>query len=109
MKVNEVTWSEEEQRIAKAAFQKAYQRETDALVQNMKDYASSVTDIDDIWRLHDFLSAKRHDIDGKYGNYDYGAVLFIFSRFVKDGWLTLEDLEGLETSKISKVSVLARM
>jgi hypothetical protein len=108
MQVNDVTWSEAEQQIAQDAFQKAYERETQALIGDVQNYASRVTEIDDIWRLHDYLSARRHEIDGKY-DYNYAALLFIFARLVKDQWLKLEDLRGLDQSKLAKITALTRM
>jgi hypothetical protein len=108
MEVNEIIWSELEQQIAQKAFQNAYQRETNALIQEIREHASVVTELDDIWRLHDFLSARRHDIDGKY-DYDYSALLFVFARLLKEEWLQLEELSGLAPSKLAKIAALARM
>lgn len=108
MQVNEIIWSEVEQQIAKDAFEKAYQRETNALITQVRKYASEITELDEVWRLHDYLSARRHDIDGKY-DYDYSALLFLFARLVKEEWLKLEDLSGLEQSKLAKIAALARM
>jgi len=108
MQVNEIIWSEVEQQIAKDAFEKAYQRETNALITQVRKYASEITELDEVWCLHDYLSARRHDIDGKY-DYDYSALLFLFARLVKEEWLKLEDLSGLEQSKLAKINALARM
>ncbi|MEQ9355871.1 hypothetical protein [Coleofasciculus chthonoplastes] len=108
MQVNEIIWSEVEQQIAKDAFEKAYQRETNALITQVREYASEITELDQVWRLHDFLSARRHDIDGKY-DYDYSALLFLFARLVKEEWLKLEDLSGLDQSKLAKINALAQM
>lgn len=108
MQVNEIVWSEVEQQIAKDAFEKAYQRETNALIAQVREYASGITKLNEVWRLHDYLSARRHDIDGKY-DYDYSALLFLFARLVKEEWLKLEDLSGLDQSKLAKINALARM
>jgi hypothetical protein len=101
-------WSEVEQQVAKAAFQIAYDRETSALIHTVCEEATSATKVEDIWKLHDFLSAKRHDIDGKY-DYSYAALIFVFARLVQEKWISLDDLSGLEPDKIAKVSALARM
>jgi hypothetical protein len=58
-------WSTMEEQIAQEAFKIAYEREIEALMQEVRDKASSITQINDLWNLHDFLSARRHDIDGK--------------------------------------------
>jgi Photoprotection regulator fluorescence recovery protein len=108
MKATEPIWSEIEQQVAQNAFQTAYQRETSALIREIREHASEITELDDIWRLHDFLSARRHAIDGKY-DYDHAALLFVFARLVKEEWLKLEDLSGLEQNKLAKIAALARM
>jgi hypothetical protein len=108
MQVNEIIWSEIEQQIAQNAFQTAYQRETSALIGEIREYASGIVALNDIWRLHDFLSARRHDIDGKY-DYDYAALLFIFARLIKEEWLQFEELNGLDPTKLAKIAALTRM
>jgi hypothetical protein len=108
MQVSEVDWSKTEQKVAKEAFEKAYEREIAALIQEVRAQASAIAELDDMWRLHDFLSARRHDIDGKY-DYSYSALLFIFARLVKEGWLHLDELKGLQIDKLSKVAALSRM
>lgn len=108
MQVSETEWSNIEKTVAKAAFETAYEREIAALIEEVRAQASAIAELDDMWRLHDFLSARRHDIDGKY-DYSYSALIFIFARLVKEGWLQLDELKGLQTDKLSKVAALARM
>ncbi|MBD2163872.1 hypothetical protein H6G04_05575 [Calothrix membranacea FACHB-236] len=108
MKVNEVSWSDLEQEVAQAAFKKAYERETNALIQEVRDNAVQISELEDIWRLHNFLSAKRHDIDGKY-DYNYSVLVFVFATLIKQGWLHLDELQGLDRHKITKIVSLSRM
>jgi hypothetical protein len=108
MQVNEISWSETEQKVAEVAFKVAYERETAALVRDIRESAEAIAGLDDIWRLHNFLSAKRHEIDGKY-DFDFSALLFVFSTLIKQGWLQIEELEGLEREKLAKITALARM
>jgi Photoprotection regulator fluorescence recovery protein len=108
MQVTDTEWSHVEQNIAQAAFDKAYDREISALIKEINEKASVISQIEDIWGLHDYLSARRHDIDGKY-DYRYSVLVFVFARLVKEGWLLIDELEGLEASKIKKVAALSRM
>jgi|APDOM4702015248_1054824.scaffolds.fasta_scaffold319113_2 hypothetical protein len=101
-------WTQEEQKVAETAFKTAYEREVAALLQEVRTRADSVTALDEAWSLHDFLSARRFEIDGKY-DFNYSELLFVFARLVKDGWLSIQELESLEPTKISKISALARM
>ena len=108
MQAIDTDWSELEKQVAEKVFQEAYTRETKALVSEICKKASLVTEIQDIWGLHDYLSAKRHDIDGKY-DFDYSALIFVFAKLVKEKWLSLDDLNGIETSKVAKIAALSKM
>ncbi len=108
MLLTDEEWSKQEKQIAQLAFDMAYARETTALIKLVNEQASAITAIDQAWALHDFLSAKRHDIDGKY-DYRYSMLIFVFARLVNEGWLQLNDLEGLAADKLAKVAALAGM
>ncbi|PZV02026.1 MAG: hypothetical protein DCF32_15540 [Leptolyngbya sp.] len=108
MHTSELQWSSEEKTLAKAAIATAYSREISGLVQVVRDRASSLTSMDDLWQLHDFLSARRHELDGKYDDRE-SALLFVFSSLVREGWLSLDELKGLDTAKLSKITALTRM
>lgn len=106
--MSEINWSESEQKGAKEAFDKAYEREINSLIEEVRQKASNISEIDQLWGLHDFLSAKRHEIDGKY-DYRYSELIFVFARLLKEGWVTREELKVLEGDKLAKISALARM
>ncbi|AFY42438.1 hypothetical protein [Nostoc sp. PCC 7107] len=108
MQVSEIEWSKTEEDIAKQAFEKAYQREIEAVIQEVQQRSKMMTQADEMWQLHDFLSARRHEIDGKY-EYRYSVLIFVFARLIKEGWLHLNELQGLEKDKLTKVAVMTRM
>lgn len=108
MQGTETDWSELEKQVAEKAFHSAYKRETTALINEICEKVSLVTEIEDVWQLHDFLSAKRHEIDGKY-DFDYSAFIFLFARLIKDKWLSVDELSGIAAEKLSKMSALSRM
>lgn len=108
MQATDTTWSQTEKQIARTAFNNAYQRELDYLVKTVREQSSSLTEIDDVWRLHDFLSARRHEIDGKY-DYRYSVLVFVLASLVREGWLQLSELEGLAVDKLTKITALTRM
>jgi hypothetical protein len=108
MQVNNIGWSEIEEKIAQEAFKKAYEREIDALIEEVRERGSKLAELDQVWHLHDFLSARRHEIDGKY-DYRYSVLIFVFARLLQEGWLDLDELKGLEPDKLTKIIALARM
>lgn len=108
MQVSEAKWTDLEKKIARTAFDKAYEREVEVLLKQVLEEVGAIAEVKDLWRLHDFLSAKRHEVEGKY-DYRYSVLLFTFAELLKEGWLHISDLEGLDRDKLSKVSALARM
>ncbi|MFN5727054.1 MAG: hypothetical protein ACK48D_10070, partial [Pseudanabaena sp.] len=48
-------WTTTEEEVAKKAFDIAYKREIGALIDSVRYRASSLAEIEDMWRLHDFL------------------------------------------------------
>lgn len=108
MQVIEAEWTDTEKTIARTAFDQAYAREIEALLKQVREEASTVAELGDLWRLHDFLSTKRYQVEGKY-DYQYSALLFVFAGLVKEGWLHPTDLEGLSNDKLAKIKSLARM
>ncbi|ERN41485.1 hypothetical protein KR51_00020620 [Rubidibacter lacunae KORDI 51-2] len=101
-------WTHAEEQVARTAFDQAYQRETKSLIEVVRERAGAIAELDDIWALHDFLSARRFDIDGKYDREQPG-LLFSLAQLVKEGWLQLDDLQELDPNKRAKVSALANM
>jgi hypothetical protein len=103
-----VEWSPTEQAIAQTAFKEAYQREISALIETNREQAGAIVELNDVWQLHDLLSVRRHEVEGKY-DYRYSVLLFVFARLVKEGWLALTELKGLAPDKLAKISALTRM
>ena len=67
-----------------------------------------IIELDDVWRLHDFLSTIRHEIDGKY-DYRDSVLIFVLAQLLKEKWLQLNELEGLAKDKLAKIAALGRM
>ncbi|MFB2768387.1 hypothetical protein ACE1AT_03720 [Pelatocladus sp. BLCC-F211] len=106
--VSDAEWSKTEKEVAQKAFERAYEREIDTLIKEVREKASAIAQLDHIWQLHNFLSARRHEIDGKY-DYRYSVLIFVFARLVKEGWLHLDELKGLNTDKLTKIAALTRI
>lgn len=106
--VDSVGWNPNEQVVARQAFDLAYQREIDSIIRSLRDRTNSITSVDQVWEVHDYLSSKRYEIDGKY-DYRYSNLLFVFASLVKDGLLGMEELAGLDDEKLAKVKAMSRM
>ena len=108
MQQKNTQWSDIEKQIAREALRKAYIKETEALIAEIRQQASQITNIDDIWSLNDYLNSKRYDIDGKYDDRDATPV-FVLAQLIKEGWLNTDELTGLTPDKKAKVTALAKM
>ena len=101
-------WSLKEQALAHFCFDLAYNREIAFLMQSVCLKSNSITTVDDMWHLHDFLSARRHNLDGKY-DFRYPFLIMVFGQLVKEGWLQLTELEGLDSDKRAKIAAMSKM
>jgi len=104
--MNALKWSKAEKVTAKQAFDTAYQRECEALARKLKEMVAAAREPVDIWRIHDFLTTQRKQIDEKY-DYRYSVLILVFARLLREGWLKEADLEGLGEDKVEKIKYLA--
>lgn len=100
-------WTEIEQEVAREAFARAYARAIQTLVESVQLRAAGLNGADSVWQLHDFLSIERHTIEGRF-DFRYEGILFVFASLVKDRLLQLEELTGLDSEKMAKISAMAR-
>ena len=99
-------WSRSEKTIARRAFDRAYERESAALADEVRRMANSIEKPDDIWKIHRFLTQRGKAIEEKY-DFRYSELLFVFARLLGEGWLEEVELAGLSEDKLSKIRFLA--
>lgn len=105
--MNDIKWAKSEKAIAREAFDAAYDRECETIIAELRSRVRTLRDPDALWDLHNFLSARRREMDDKY-DFRYSQLLFVFSRLVKDGLLDLRDLEGLSEEKLAIIEQLSK-
>ena len=101
-------WTFLEQEVARTAFDLAQEREVRLLISTLRDRLDGLSSVQAVWDLHDFLSIKRHEIDGKY-DYRYPSLLFVFAELVQEGLLDIDELQGLSPDKLAKVRAMSRL
>ncbi len=106
--MNENRWSKKEKSIARAAFDKAYEKECNQIIGNLKEKVNKLSEPGDIWELHEYLCEIRKEIDEKY-DYRYSVLLMVFGILLKQHRLGIEDLEGLSDEKIDRIKSLANV
>jgi hypothetical protein len=106
--MNYEKWSKKEKSIARAAFDKAYDKECNQIIGKLKEKSLKLSDPEDIWELHDYLSEIRKEIDEKY-DYRYSVLIMVFAHLLKQQWLKIDDIEGLSVEKIDRIKSLANI
>ena len=100
-------WTEAEQLVAREAFDRAYTRAVDQLVDQVRSKANALDSAETVWQLHDYLSIERHTIEGRF-DFRLDGILFVFASLVKDSLLQIDELNGLEAEKLAKILAMSR-
>ncbi len=103
--MREFTWSATEKKAARAAFDLALARELKAARQEAEAILHGSSDDRALWRLHDYLSDKRREIDQKY-DYRYSVLMLVFPRLVSEGWIKVDELAGIGAEKVDVINKL---
>lgn len=100
-------WTDGEQAVARAAFDRAYCRSIEQLVSAVQTQSAGLSNAESVWALHDFLSIERHTIEGRF-DFRVEGILFVFASLVKDQLLALDELAGLDADKLSKIAAMSK-
>lgn len=98
--MNDFNWSKAEKKIAKEAFNKAYQRESKKIIKEIKNY--KLEEPEDIWSLSEMLKEREKEINQIY-DYRYSQLVMVFAILIKRGFLSIKELEGLSEEKIDQI------
>ena len=101
---DEVTWTATKKKTARRAFDKAFERHCTLITAEARRMLENVNAPSDIWRVQEYLSEHRKEVDRIY-QYRYSVLLLVFSRLMRDGWLTEVDLAGLQQGKIARIKL----
>ena len=99
-------WTEAEKKVARRAFDAALKRECSAVMEKLKSLAAQAERPDEIWAIHDYLTAQRKTIDEKY-DYRYSQLIIVFGRLLRENWIEDKDLEGLGEDKLQSIRRIA--
>jgi len=102
MNKHEFQWSSEEKKIARQSFEKAYENEMEEIKFLLLEKTAKANTPKDIWAIHDFLFKRRNSIDEKY-DYRYSKLILVFSRLIKENYISLEELTGLSDEKLEMI------
>ncbi len=97
--MHRVGWSSAEKKVARVAFNAALACECAAIRREVEAMLQRSSDPAEIWRVHDYLSRKRREIDDKY-DYRYSVLMTVFSRLFAEGWLNEGEIAALTPEKV---------
>jgi len=97
-------WSQSEKAIARKVFDSALQAELEATIRQAKERAARIREASDLWKLEDWLSKRRREIDERY-DYRYSVLPLVFAGLLRDGLITRGQLDGLQPEKLAAIRV----
>ena len=83
----EFRWSKAEKKNAKQAFDLAYERKCQKIIEQIKK--RKLSNDEDIWKLGDYINKKQKEIDRKF-DYRYSQLIPVFSVFIKENLLSID-------------------
>ena len=106
MAMNDFRWSPSEKRLARKAYDKALNKEKDALILEVKDRAAKIKDIQGVWDLERRIDKWGMEINEKY-DYRYSVLPMVFGRLLRESDIEWEDLAGLAEDKMDFIRRIA--
>ena len=106
--MRDLDWSASEKKAARAAFDAAFVRECNAIKHEAEAMFQRTPDAAEVWRVHDYLSEKRREVDQKY-DYRYSVLISVFGRLLSEGWVTEAELAKLKPEKLELIRRNAAM
>ena len=104
----DLKWSEAEKKIARRAFDAAFQKECAAVIERLLALAVNAKRPEDIWATHDYLTDQRRKINEKY-DYRYSQLVVLFGKLLREKWIENIDIEGLSDEKLQIIHHIASL
>ena len=99
MSINDLKWNADEKKVARAAFDKAYQREMEEIQNTLFDKVAKLKNDKEVWSIYNYLTKRKNNVDNKY-DYRYSQLIIVFGKLMKEGYLREEDISRLSEEKI---------
>src|SRR5882757_8307423 len=97
------TWAPSEKKLARIAFDKAFERQCTAIIQEVRRMLETTTAPSDIFRVHEYLTEQKRIVDRVY-DYRYSRLLDVFGRLLSDGWLREATLTVSNQRRLPKLN-----
>ena len=104
----ESSWSRSEKAIARRVFDAALKRELQEVMREAKQMAGRIKEPADLWKLEQYLTRRRRDIDRKY-EFRLSRLTRVFGTLFYEGRLSQDELQGLPEDKMKAIRSAAKV
>jgi hypothetical protein len=101
------TWSRSEKTAARRAYDAALKAELHEVMQEARQMASKIKQPSDVWKLEQYLTERRKEIDRKYV-FRPSELSRVFGRLLHENRIREEELRGLGEDKLRSIRSLAK-
>lgn len=99
-------WSNTEKILAREAYDRAYERECNKILEKVRGMLYSMEDPKEIWKIYDYLRKNRRDMDSKY-DYRYLILIIVFGKLMREGLILDSDIDKFSQDKIDAIKRIA--
>ena len=100
------SWSKKEKEVARKAFDLANDNRLKEIIGAVRNFKLETWQ--DLASLTQFIKKKEKETDMAF-DYRYSILIISFANFIREGFITLEDLEGLNDDKIEKIQEILKL
>lgn len=106
--MQDVTWSAKEKQLARAVFERAAVHEERELLEHFRKRFAALGKLEDLWALQYAIRDSEREYQKKY-DYRYSQLIVVFGRLVREGRISIEDLNGLSEDKLNYIEKYASL
>ena len=99
---SDVTWSRTEKAVARRAYDAALERELREVMEDARQRASRMRQPSDVWKLEQYLTQRRKEIDRKY-QFRASHLTQVLGELLHEKRISERELRGLHEDKMKSV------
>ena len=105
---SDVTWSRAEKAVACRAYDAALERELREVMEDARQRANRIRQPSDVWRLEQYLTQRRKEIDRKY-QFRVSHLTQVLGELLHEKRISERELGGLHEDKLKSIRSFAKL
>lgn len=106
--MQDIHWTPKEKQIARTVFQRAAMAEEQELLERFKKKAAAMKEMNDMVALQHAIGKADRKYQEKY-DFRYSQLISVFGCLVREGRISMEELEGLSEEKLDYIGRYASL